>query len=62
MANVVKAVYTTNNATIFLVVTDAAVRSVDPSCISDVCFFTGRGDKNVDTSRAVWHKRGLNSG
>ena len=42
MANDVKAVYTINNATIFPVVADAAVGTVRPSCLSDVCFFKQR--------------------
>ena len=51
--------HTINNATTFLLVTDAAVGSGDPSCISDVCFCRQTGDENLDTSRALWHKRGL---
>ena len=39
MANVATAMYTINNATIFAVVTDAAVGSVDSSCKSDVCVY-----------------------
>ena len=39
MANGATAMYTINNASISPVVTDALVGSVDPSCISDVCFY-----------------------
>ena len=46
MANDVSTVSTINNATILPVVTNAALGSVDLSCVSDVA--TGRGDKNVD--------------
>ena len=42
MANDVEAMNTINSATIFPVVTDAAVGSVDAFCISDVCFYTQR--------------------
>ena len=52
MANDVKAMYTINNATIFIVATCVVVVSVDPCCISDV---------SLATSRALWYKRGLNS-
>ena len=42
MANDAKAMYTIDNATTFPVVTDAAVGSVDPSCVSDVCYYRER--------------------
>ena len=60
MANDVKAMDTINIATIFAAVTNATVGSVDPFCTSDVRS-SGRGDKNIDTSMALWYKRGLNS-
>ena len=39
MTGVAKASPTTNNATVFPMVTDAAVRSVDASCTGDGCFY-----------------------
>ena len=42
MATVAIAMYTINHATIFPVVTDATVGSVDPSGVSDVCFYGQR--------------------
>ena len=57
MARDVNATHTINHAAISPVVTNAAVGGVELSCKNDVCFH-----KEIDTSRALWYKRGLNSG
>ena len=52
MAKGVNAMDTMNNATIFPVVTKAAVGSFDLSCFSDVCC-AHRDDKYIDTKEGI---------
>ena len=52
-ANVATAMYTINNATIFTVVTGAAVGSVDPSCMSDVCSHRHRRQERSHVKSSV---------
>ena len=60
MACDVKTLYTFNNATIFPAVTDAvAAALIFPVQLMSAS--TERSDKHIDTSRALWHKRGLDS-
>ena len=53
MATDVEAVYTTNNATIFHVVTDPVVDLVDLSGISDVCFCMQRRQEHRHVKGSV---------